>query len=178
MFPASALSEDLSRMMELAQQGFHCAEILLLMGLEGQGKVNPDLIRAVSGLSGGVGSSGDLCGAVTGGACLLGLYSGRGSAEDEEDPRLRIMISDLLDWFSMEQEKRYGGVHCRDIIGEDPRNMLERCPRIVSAVYRKVRSLLDDNGFAWKTDPFSLPREPAAGVCQAACPVASSLRHA
>ena len=67
------MMDELLRMLELAGQGFHCSQILLFLGLEAQGKRNPDLIRAMSGLAGGVGFSGDICGALTGGACLLGL---------------------------------------------------------------------------------------------------------
>ena len=175
MFPSSAITADLGRMMELAQQGFHCSEIILFMGLEAQDKINPDAIRAVSSLAGGIGSSGDICGALTGGACLLGLYAGRGTSEEEEDPKLRIMISELLDWFSLEQERRYGGIHCRDIIEEDPRKMPERCPQIVAAVYRKVRSILDENGYDWKAGSQPLRREQGRQTCQQACPVAARL---
>lgn len=175
MLSSSAVTTDLRRMMELAQQGFHCSEILLLMGLEAQGKTNPDAIRAVSSLAGGVGSSGDICGAFTGGACLLGLYGGRGAPDEDEDPRVRIMISELMDWFTEEQERRYGGIHCREIVEEDPRNMPSRCPQIVAAVYRKVRSILDDHGFDWKAGAQPLRREQATGTCGAACPVAAGL---
>jgi hypothetical protein len=40
------------RMIELATDGFHCSEVLLFMGLEAQGKTNPDLIKAISALAG------------------------------------------------------------------------------------------------------------------------------
>lgn len=175
MLSTSSVSDDLGRMMELAQQGFHCSDILVSMGLEAQGKVNPDAVRAVSALAGGIGLSGDICGALTGGACLLGLYVGRGAAEEKEDPRLRIMTSELMDWFTSEQNARYGGIHCREIIEEDPRNMLERCPRIVVAVYRKVRALLQDHGIDWKTPSGRLVREQSVRACQAGCPVAARL---
>ena len=175
MFPSSAITAELGRMMELAQQGFHCSDILLLMGLEAQGKTNPDAVRAVSSLAGGIGSSGDICGAFTGGACLLGLYAGRGASDEEEDSRLQIMISELLDWFSTEQEKRYGGIHCSEITEDDPQNMPMRCPQIVASVYRKVRAILDQNGFDWKAGPKPAPRKEAARSCSAACPVAARL---
>jgi C_GCAxxG_C_C family probable redox protein len=175
MLPSSAVADDMGRMLTLAQQGFHCSEILVFMGLEAQGKTDPDLIRAISALAGGIGTSGDICGAATGGACLLGLYAGRGFAEEADDPRLRIMISELLDWFSQEHEAQYGGIHCRDIIVEDPRNMIERCPRIVARVYRKVRSILADHGYGWAHGHLDLPPPHAGSACSAACPVAARL---
>jgi hypothetical protein len=38
------LKEDLKRMTELKQQGFFCSQILIILGLEMQGKSNPDLV--------------------------------------------------------------------------------------------------------------------------------------
>ena len=178
MVPLNAITAEMGRMMELAQQGFHCSEILLFTGLEAQGKSNPDVIRAVSSLAGGIGSSGDICGAFTGGACLLGLYAGRGASDEEEDPKLRIMISELLDWFLTEQEKRYGGIHCSEITEDDPQNMPLRCPQIVAAVYRKVRTILDENGYEWNAGPKPVRREQTAHSCGAACPVAAGMGKA
>ena len=40
--------DELTRISQLHLQGFHCAQVLLIMGLEQQGKEDPDLIRAMS----------------------------------------------------------------------------------------------------------------------------------
>lgn len=119
--------DDLTfRMIELAGQGFHCSQILLLLGLEAQGKTNPDLIRVMNSLAGGLGFSGDTCGALTGGACLIGLYAGRGTSDENEDPRLNLMINDLVEWFTQECSLSYGGIHCQDILADDPNNQKTR----------------------------------------------------
>lgn len=135
------------RMIALAGHGFSCSQILLLLGLEAQGKENPDLVRAMTALAGGLGFSGDTCGALTGGACLLGLYAGRGTIEEEEDPRLNLMIGELVDWFTSENSALYGGIHCENILAGDPTNQRTRCPGIVANTYEKVQSLLLENGF-------------------------------
>jgi C_GCAxxG_C_C family probable redox protein len=139
--------DDMLRMLQLAGQGFHCSQILLFLGLEAQGKSNPDLIRAMAGLAGGVGFCGDICGALTGGACLIALYAGRGDPDEEEDPRLNLMVNDLVDWFTQEFSACYGGIHCQEILADDPKNQSVRCPGIVSGTYQKATSLLLDNGF-------------------------------
>ena len=113
------MNEDPLRMMTLKTQGFYCSQILLQLGLEAQGKENPDLIRAVAGLAGGLGFVGDVCGTLTGGACLLGLYAGKGIAAEEEDDRLNLMIRELVDWFKEEFEGLYGGITCAVILGDD-----------------------------------------------------------
>ena len=124
------MTDEMIRMMQLAGQGFYCSQVLLIMGLEAQGKSNPDLIRSMSGLAGGLGFTGDTCGALTGGACLLGLYAGKGTPEEQEDEKLNLMISELVDWFSEEYGKAFGGIRCENILGEDPRNRMVRCPNI------------------------------------------------
>lgn len=139
--------DELLRMLELAGHGFHCSQILLFLGLEAQGKSNPDLIRAMAGLAGGVGFCGDICGALTGGACLLALYAGRGTPDEEEDPKLNIMINELVEWFTQEFSECYGGIHCREILADDPRNQASRCPELVTRTYEKVKSLLLYNDF-------------------------------
>ncbi len=135
------------RMIELAGQGFHCSQILLILGLDAQGKDNPDVVRTMEALAGGLGFSGDTCGALTGGACLLGLYAGRGSAGEEADPRLNMMISDLVEWFGQECVAAYGSTRCARILEDDPANQRTRCPGIVTAVHDKVTSLLIAQGF-------------------------------
>lgn len=142
------MNDEFLRMVELAGHGFYCSQVLLFLGLDAQGKENPDLIRAMSGLAGGLGFSGDTCGALTGGACLLGLYAGRGRPEEEEDPKLNLMINELVDWFTAEYSQLYGGIRCGDILAEDPRNQARRCPGIVASTYDKVKSLLAKNGFS------------------------------
>lgn len=139
--------DELLRMLQLAGQGFHCSQVLLSLGLEAQGKTNPDLIRAMAGLAGGVGFCGDTCGALTGGACLLALYAGRGTPQEEENPRLNLMVSELVEWFTEEFSQCYGGIQCREILADDPTNQLKRCPDLVSRTYEKVKAILLENDF-------------------------------
>ena len=141
------MTNEMMRMIELGRQGFYCSQILLFMGLEAQGKSNTDLIRVMSALAGGLGFSGDLCGALTGGACLLGLYAGRGLPEEEEDPRLNLMITELVEWFAQEYGRVYGGIRCETILGDDPGAQRTRCPTLVLGTYEKVKALLLENGF-------------------------------
>ncbi len=139
--------DDLDRLMMLRQQGFYCSQIILLQGLEQLGKNNPDLIRAMHGLVGGLGFSGELCGALTGGASLLGLYAGKGTPEQEEDLRLMFMIEDLVNWFKDEYSEQFGGIRCEEILAGNSQNQAKRCPMMVIGVLQKVRELLVENGF-------------------------------
>ncbi|WP_122628759.1 DVU_1555 family C-GCAxxG-C-C protein [Lucifera butyrica] len=143
----------MARIAQLNMQGFHCSQILLILGLERQGKSNPDLIRAMTGLAGGLGFEGKICGTLTGAVCLLGLYAGRGEVEEQENHRLNIMIQELVVWFEERFGKDYGGIDCRIILNEDPWNRMLRCPNVVTETYLKVMEILEDNGFVTGSEP-------------------------
>lgn len=141
------MSGEMARIAQLRMQGFHCSQILILLGLEKQGKENPDLVRSMTGLAGGLGFSGKNCGALTGAACLLALYAGRGVVEEREDHKLNSMIQDVVQWFEVSFGEQYGGIDCCHILNDDPWNRMIRCPNLVVETYLKVEELLKDNGF-------------------------------
>jgi C_GCAxxG_C_C family probable redox protein len=134
------------RMMELSLQGFGCSQILALMALEGQGKTNPDLVRAMTGLLGGM-FRGKACGALTGGCCVLGLFAGNGDESEIADSRLEPMMTAFTEWFDAEVGERYGGIDCDAILAEDPALRRTRCPEIVRQAFRKLVEILEDNDY-------------------------------
>ncbi len=144
--------EELTRISQLHLQGFHCAQVLLIMGLEYQGKEDPDLIRAMNGLSGGLGFQGKTCGALAGGACLLALFAGRGRLQEKEQRCLNLMIQQLVEWFEVGFGKEFGGIDCNAILGGDPWNRMTRCPRLINETYFMVRDLLKENGLAYQEE--------------------------
>ncbi|MBM3301871.1 MAG: hypothetical protein FJY85_18205 [Deltaproteobacteria bacterium] len=52
-----------------------------------------------------------------------------------------------MEWFTQEFSECYGGIHCQEILADDPRNQTSRCPAIVTRTYQKAKSLLLENGF-------------------------------
>jgi hypothetical protein len=58
------MNDDSFRVMDFEMKGYQCGQILMAMAFEAQGKQNPDLVRAMSGLLGGMGC-GKTCGALT-----------------------------------------------------------------------------------------------------------------
>jgi len=98
-------------------------------------------------LAGGIGFTGETCGALTGGACLIGLYAGKGTPEQEDDPRLLFMLEDLVKWFKQEYGQTFGGIRCEEILRDNSKNMGMRCPTMVLGTFQKVKELLVENGF-------------------------------
>jgi C_GCAxxG_C_C family probable redox protein len=148
-------SEESFRLMELSLQGFSCSQILAIIALEAQGKNAPELVRAMSGLVAGCGT-GKLCGALTGGCCVLGMYAGKGSPEEQENSRFPLMLNQLVEWFDNQFGAQYGGCDCSQIIQDDASLKLSRCPQIIVETLAKVKEILAEN-------ELDLSQSPAQG---------------
>lgn len=132
------------KVMELLSQKFHCSQVMMQVGMSVLGLDEPNLVKAMTGLAGGLGGCGRNCGALTGGVCMLSLFAGRGEEQEEADPDLAAMISELLAWF----EVTYGSPDCDDIIQGDKANIPLTCPKLVCACARKTLEILNSYGFS------------------------------
>lgn len=140
------MSDDDFRVAELMLKGYRCSHIMVQIGLDGQARQNPDLLRAMSGLASGMGC-GLACGVLTGGCCLIAMYAGMDGQTHEEHALLSVMLEEYTDWFRDEFGQRYGGTDCKQIIRNDPRLRNERCPDLILAAVHKAREILEANGF-------------------------------
>ena len=139
--------------MELAGQGYSCAQIVMLMGLRIMGRENADLTRAMAALANGA-SSGDLCGALTGGLCLMSLHTAKGL--DDERPALggRTLAGALIKWFREDELKGRVAPTCRaifesagvDFTGNDM-DPSAGCGDLVAHTWAKAVEILQENGF-------------------------------
>lgn len=152
------MNDDAFRVLDLAMQGFQCSQILVQISLEARGKENPELLSAMSGLTGGMGC-GKTCGALTGGCCVLGLYAGKSSAEHNADDRLQTMQTSFVEWFESEYTARYGSIECVGIVQDDMRNRMARCPTIVMESLEKLKEILDEHNYEFSNPtPSDQPR--------------------
>ncbi len=132
-----------TRLNQLKEQGIGgCSQVMAKLGLELTSQESPDLIRAMSGLTGGMGGSGSACGVLTGGAAVLGYYAGRGQNNEIPHPQYKEMIRDYVDWFV----RAYGSDRCYDIIQGDKDYGSRVCPGIMEAGFSKVKELLEIYG--------------------------------
>jgi C_GCAxxG_C_C family probable redox protein len=139
--------DEMEHINRLRQQGFFCSQMILIEGLMMLGKQDSDVVRVMHPLANGIGGSGEICGALTGAACLLGLYAGKGAPEEENDERLDPMVMELVGWFKEENIPRYGDIRCAEILQGNPANRSARCPGLVMASLQKAKELLVENGF-------------------------------
>jgi hypothetical protein len=121
----------------LAAEGYCCSQILIQMGLDARGEENPELLDAVAGLCNGL-HFGMTCGILTGAACLLSLYDKNKAASE--------MIPKLADWFETTYTQSCGEINCEAILGDNPMNKQERCPKMMEETFEKCRELLAECG--------------------------------
>jgi hypothetical protein len=140
------MNDDDFRVAELTLKGYRCSHILVQIGLDALGRENPELLRAMSGLANGMGN-GLVCGALSGGCCLIGMYAGTDGEGYGEHEKLPRMLEEYVDWFREECEPRFGGTDCRQITGGNPMQRAERCPGLILESVRKAREILEVNGF-------------------------------
>lgn len=136
-------------MYKLASQGYCCSQIMVLMDLRKKDIENPILVRAMTGLCGGIGGSGNTCGVLTGGACLLGIYAGKGNPDEPRDENLNKMIKEYVNWFNSENHS----LDCEDIVGEKGMDDAGgnaypvKCGNLMSKAYKKIKEILKEYGY-------------------------------
>lgn len=130
------------RMMELAGQGYECSQIMMILALELEEKENPDLIRAMSGLNSGMGRSGNTCGCLTAGACILGYFTGKGESEEIEDSCSKEIVKTYVEWFQTEIGAQYGGCSCGQIVKGNYALCMTLCKQMLERCFEKIMELL------------------------------------
>ncbi len=136
----------IDRIMELSRYGYFCSQILGILALEVAEEENPALVKAMGGLDGGVGYSKGCCGCMTGGACVISYFTGKGGDFEHESPAHKPALAEFTQWFQDEITADYGGINCEDIIGTNPAKRVEYCPQIIAATFEKCMEILQDKG--------------------------------
>ncbi len=136
--------EIINRMIELAEKSYNCSQILMILTLDQAGKDNADLVRAMSGLGDGCGFFKETCGIMTGAACLIAWYAGKGSDGEVESEMLLPMLQDFGDWFQAQVGEKYMGTRCEDIVGDlvgTPEGK-KICGDLLFQTFQKVNEIL------------------------------------
>jgi len=147
------MDDTMLRIMQLGSKGLCCSQILIKLALEDMGEENIALVRAMSGLCNGMGS-GEVCGAASGGACVIALYAAKGDTSEEESPDYKLMLADFVAWFTETAPPRWGGIRCDEIIPSGAAMEMQKCGDIIAASRSIIMEILAAYGF----DPSS-PRE-------------------
>ena len=134
----------MDRILELSRYGYFCSQILAILLLETVGEENPQLVKAMGGLNGGVGYSQRCCGCMTGGTCLISYFTGKGEDTSPESPEHKSARGEFTEWFAEEMMVEFGGTDCCDITKGNPARRVEVCPQIIADTYMKCIEILQE----------------------------------
>lgn len=133
----------MEKIIDLHRRDMTCAQVLLmLVADEMEADVPAELIRAMDGLHTGLGGCGDVCGVLTGGACVLAAFAG-GDGTNRRDSAMNGMIQDFCEWFDGYNEE-FASNHCRDMLGEFKENKMTRCLSMIDDACAKCVDILDE----------------------------------
>ena len=143
------IDEIQKQMIELAEKSYNCSQILIILALGQKAKEDTGMVRAISGLADGCGFFNETCGVLTGAACLLSWYAGKGADEEPESEKLLPMLQDLGEWFRNEIEGNYRSTRCKDIVGDlvGTPSGKQICGRLLIQTYNKAHEILKSYGF-------------------------------
>jgi len=96
--------------------GFSCTQAVLSTFSEELGMDRETGCKVASGFGGGVGRTGNICGAVTGALMVIGLKYGKAVPETCAE---REKTYELVRMFIREYKALHGSVNCTDLLGYD-----------------------------------------------------------
>jgi C_GCAxxG_C_C family probable redox protein len=94
--------------------GSSCSQAVFTVFAEGLGMDPRQAHRLSTGLGGGVGRTGNICGAISGGVLALSLIYGSDVGGDQDG---KMKTYEAVKAFLDEMEKRRGSTQCRDLLG-------------------------------------------------------------
>lgn len=98
------------------ESGFSCSQAVFLPFAEEMGMDKEQALKIATPFGGGIGGTGDVCGAVSGAILAIGLKHGRATLEDTEAKTKSYEMAALfLDTF----EKKHGSRQCKGLLGYD-----------------------------------------------------------
>ena len=128
------------RAIELFQQGYNCSQSVFTAFAD-RFDIDEDTAKKISaGLGGGVGRMREVCGAVSGGAMVIGSIC---SATDGKDSDSKQKNYELVREFADRFTKRNGSVICRELLGLEVQMEKSPKPEKRTAEYYKKRPCVE-----------------------------------
>lgn len=112
------MSERADQAVALFLQGCNCAQSVLVCCAEGRGLPREIALRVAQAFGGGIGRTGNLCGALTGALMCVGLKC---AALEPSDRASKARSAEMAQWVMDEFERRNGSLLCRELTGADLR---------------------------------------------------------
>lgn len=140
---------------DLFKQRLHCSQVLAMVGLEKLGVEDPSVIKALGAFGGGIGGTGNICGALVGAVSVIGCLYSRSSLEEKENPRMWSATKAVMKNFET-LAAPHGGINCAQIARVDwmdrdqvkdfygnPDSRRQHCINIVGDTAKALGELLE-----------------------------------
>ena len=143
------MEDKVKRAVEIYNDDYNCAQSVLAVFAPELGMDRDTAMKVSCGFGSGIGRSGNLCGAVTGGMLVLGLKYGMvDSGSQEEKEKTYDAVVELLNRIKV----IYGTANCNELLGVDigtPEGLQkvqeqELSDKICSKIVGDVARILED----------------------------------
>ena len=135
--------------MKLAEQyhmdGNNCVESVIKACNEGMNlNISADAIRMASGLGGGIGRSGCVCGALSGACLVIGLMAGRNDPSAKPLPEIYQYTHEFHDRF----KEHFGATCCRALnkLSFGTPEYRKQCIKITATAADMVSDFIEEKG--------------------------------
>lgn len=106
----------IDKAVQLFNGGFNCSQSVVTAFADIAGVDEETALKAASGFGGGIGSTGGVCGALTGAVMVMGLKCGTADAADKTT---KIEVYQKVKRLTEEYKLRTGSTICRELMGFD-----------------------------------------------------------
>lgn len=144
------MKDNIKTAVDMFQEGYSCSQAVLGTYAEQLGASKDTALKLASGLGGGIGRTGEICGAVTGAILVIGLKYGTTNPKDQTS---KYECYSKARQFCEEFKARTGSLICRELLGFDfntPEGMARskqagafgHCPEFVQIAVEILDSML------------------------------------
>jgi C_GCAxxG_C_C family probable redox protein len=144
------MENRVKRAVEMFSEGYSCSQAIVAAYGDRFGLDSSTALRIASGLGGGIGRTGNICGAVTGAILILGLKFG---STNPKDKNAKYAAYKKVQDFCEEFKAQSGSLICHELLGFDfmsPEGEMkskqpgafEHCPGYVQIAAEILESML------------------------------------
>lgn len=128
------------RAVELHDQGYNCAQSVLLAYAPAAGINEADAAKLMQSFGGGMGGLGETCGALSGGLAALGLLSRPVTPGDQEAKEESYRIAKAM---GLKFKEEASGLHCPELKPSDPEARRWACSSYIALAARLVAEAVE-----------------------------------
>ncbi len=110
------MSQKSDQALALFKEGQFCSQAVLSVFCEDLDLSPQMALKIASGLGGGMGRMGEVCGAVTGAFLALGLHDWQATSVTMEE---KNKVTERVRDFTARFKQKHGSIICRDLLGSD-----------------------------------------------------------